>query len=49
MTTEEIELNESLEAVGVDVWETDLGEFVLQVADESPSHIVGPSLHKSRE
>ncbi|ELZ89771.1 LUD domain-containing protein [Haloferax sulfurifontis] len=49
MTTEEIELNESLEAAGVDVWETDLGEFVLQVADESPSHIVGPSLHKSRE
>ncbi|EMA40480.1 LUD domain-containing protein [Halococcus hamelinensis] len=49
MTTEEIEVNEALEQGGVDVWETDLGEFVLQVADESPSHIVGPSLHKSRE
>lgn len=49
MTTEEIDLNEALEADDVDVWETDLGEFVIQVAEESPSHIVGPSLHKSRE
>ncbi|WP_226021850.1 LUD domain-containing protein [Halomicrobium salinisoli] len=49
MTTEEIDLNEGLEARGLDVWETDLGEFVIQVAEESPSHIVGPSLHKSRE
>jgi iron-sulfur cluster protein len=49
MTTEEIELNEALEADAYDVWETDLGEFVIQVADEAPSHIVGPSLHKSRE
>ena len=49
MTTEEIDLNEGIEAADVDVWETDLGEFVVQVADEAPSHIVGPSLHKSRE
>ena len=49
MTTEEIELNERLERDGADVWETDLGEFVLQVADETPSHIVGPSLHKSKD
>ncbi|QCC49409.1 LUD domain-containing protein [Halobellus limi] len=49
MTTEEIDLNDALEACGVDVWETDLGEFVVQVADEAPSHIVGPSLHRSRE
>ncbi|HET7324525.1 MAG TPA: LUD domain-containing protein, partial [Halococcus sp.] len=49
MTTEEIEVNDALEDAGVDVYETDLGEFVLQVADESPSHIVGPSIHKSRE
>jgi L-lactate utilization protein LutB len=49
MTTEEIDLNEALQADGVDVWETDLGEFVIQVAEETPSHIVGPSLHKSRE
>src|SRR5699024_11108528 len=48
MTTEEIEVNDALEQDGIDVWETDLGEFVLQIADESPSHLVGPSLHKSR-
>ncbi|SFG85683.1 iron-sulfur cluster-binding protein [Halopelagius inordinatus] len=48
MTTEELDVNEHLESRGVDVWETDLGEFVLQVADEAPSHLVGPSLHKSR-
>jgi iron-sulfur cluster protein len=49
MTTEELDVNEALEEAGIDVWETDLGEFVIQVADEGPSHIVGPSLHRSRE
>ncbi len=49
MTTEELEVNEALEADGVDVVETDLGEWVLQVADEAPSHIVAPAIHKSRE
>jgi iron-sulfur cluster protein len=48
MTSEEIEINEHLAARGVDVWETDLGEFVLQVAEEAPSHIVAPAIHKSR-
>ncbi|MFW5934298.1 MAG: LUD domain-containing protein [Halolamina sp.] len=49
MTSEEIDVNESLEASGAEVWETDLAEFVLQVADEAPSHIVAPAIHKSRE
>jgi len=49
MTSEEIEVNEALEAAGVEVVETDLGEWVLQVADEAPSHIVAPAIHKSRE
>jgi iron-sulfur cluster protein len=49
MTSEEIEVNEALEADGVDVVETDLGEWVLQVAEEAPSHIVAPAIHKSRE
>jgi iron-sulfur cluster protein len=49
MTTEEIEVNEALESVGVDVCETDLGEFVIQVADEASSHLVGPAFHKSTE
>ena len=49
MTSEEIEVNEALAADGVDVVETDLGEWVLQVADETPSHIVAPAIHKSRD
>jgi iron-sulfur cluster protein len=51
MTSEEIEVNEALagDGDGVDVVETDLGEWVLQVADEAPSHIVAPAIHKSRE
>ncbi|RDI69939.1 LUD domain-containing protein [Halopelagius longus] len=49
MTTEEIEVNDVLEADGVDVVETDLGEWVLQLAEEAPSHIVAPAIHKSRE
>ncbi|MCU4742581.1 LUD domain-containing protein [Natronoglomus mannanivorans] len=49
MTSEEIEVNEALEARDVDVVETDLGEWVLQVADEAPSHLVAPAIHKSRE
>ncbi|MCH7661431.1 MAG: LUD domain-containing protein, partial [Euryarchaeota archaeon] len=48
MTSEEIEVNDALESAGVDVYETDLGEFVIQLAEESPSHIVGPAIHKSR-
>ncbi|MFB6075492.1 MAG: LUD domain-containing protein [Haloarculaceae archaeon] len=49
MTSEEIEINDALERDGIEVVETDLGEWVLQVADESPSHIVAPAIHKSRE
>ncbi|WP_227357053.1 LUD domain-containing protein [Haladaptatus salinisoli] len=49
MTGEEIAVNDRLEAAGVDVYETDLGEFVLQVADEAPSHLVAPAIHRSRE
>jgi len=49
MTSEEMELNEALLEDDVDVVETDLGEWVLQVADEAPSHIVAPAIHKSRE
>ena len=49
MTSEEIEVNEHLERAGVDVVETDLGEWVLQLAEETPSHIVAPAVHKSRE
>ncbi|WP_241434385.1 LUD domain-containing protein [Natronorubrum tibetense] len=49
MTTEEIDLNDALEREDIDVYETDLGEWVLQVADDTPSHIVGPAMHLTRE
>lgn len=49
MTTEEIELNYHLENEGVTVYETDLGEFIVQLSDEKPYHIVTPAMHKSKE
>jgi len=49
ITSEEIRLNHWLEASGIQVAETDLAEFILQVADEQPSHIIAPALHYSRE
>jgi len=49
ITSEEIKLNHALEAAGITVAETDLAEFILQVADEQPSHIIAPALHYSRE
>ncbi|HET6952307.1 MAG TPA: LutB/LldF family L-lactate oxidation iron-sulfur protein [Acidimicrobiales bacterium] len=48
MATEEIELNLALEAVGAQVVETDLGEWIIQLAGETPSHIIAPALHKDR-
>jgi L-lactate dehydrogenase complex protein LldF len=48
MTTEEIELNERLEHHGLEAVETDLGEYILQLAHERPYHIVAPALHKTR-
>ena len=48
MTTEELGTNGALEAAGIEVTETDLGEFVIQVADEAPSHLIAPGMHKSR-
>lgn len=48
MTCEEIELNPALEAAGMQVSETDLGEFIIQLAGEPPFHILGPAMHKTR-
>ena len=47
MVTEEIALNEALEAIGAEVVETDLGELIVQLAGEKPFHIVAPAAHKS--
>ncbi len=49
MVSEEMGLNAFLEGQGVGVVETDLGEFIIQHAGESPSHIVAPAVHKDRQ
>jgi iron-sulfur cluster protein len=49
ITSEEIRLNPVLEAEVIEVVESDLAEFILQVADEQPSHIIAPAVHYSRE
>ncbi len=49
ITSEEIHLNHELESHGTEVAETDLAEFILQAADEQPSHIIAPAIHYSRE
>jgi L-lactate dehydrogenase complex protein LldF len=53
MATEEIELNRRLEedyaGLGLEIVETDLGEWIAQLAGDTPSHIVGPILHMNKE
>jgi L-lactate dehydrogenase complex protein LldF len=49
MASEEIHLNHALEEAGLEVVETDLGEYIIQLAGETPSHIIAPSIHKTRE
>ncbi len=48
MATEEIHLNDALEAAGVTPIETDLGEYIIQLAHERPSHIIAPAIHKTK-
>ena len=48
MATEEIQLNEALEAAGITPVETDLGEYIIQLAHERPSHIIAPAIHKTK-
>jgi L-lactate dehydrogenase complex protein LldF len=48
MVTEEIHLATALEKVGATVWETDLGEFIVQLRNEPPYHIVTPAMHLTR-
>ena len=49
MTTEEIRLGPLLEKANIEVVETDLGEYIVQLAHETPSHITAPALHKTRD
>jgi len=48
MATEEIHLNDALQAAGVTPIETDLGEYIIQLAHERPSHIIAPAIHKTK-
>ena len=49
MVTEEVGLNHALEAASIDVLETDLGEYIVQLGGETPSHIVAPIVHKTKD
>ncbi|MDJ0757060.1 MAG: LutB/LldF family L-lactate oxidation iron-sulfur protein, partial [Ardenticatenaceae bacterium] len=49
MVTEEIHLNDALEKAGVRPIESDLGEYIIQLADERPSHIIAPVMHRTRQ
>ncbi|MBF0264177.1 MAG: iron-sulfur cluster-binding protein [Gammaproteobacteria bacterium] len=49
MVSEEIGLNDYLEQQQIEVLESDLGEFIIQLAKEPPSHIVAPAIHKNRQ
>ncbi|PWH18592.1 MAG: iron-sulfur cluster-binding protein [Anaerolineae bacterium] len=49
MATEEIALNHALEAAGIEALETDLGEYIIQLAGTGPSHIIVPAVHLTKE
>ncbi len=49
MIAEEVALNEHLEAAGLEVVETDLGEYIIQLRHEPPSHIIAPAIHLNKE
>ncbi|MDA0769721.1 MAG: iron-sulfur cluster-binding protein [SAR202 cluster bacterium Casp-Chloro-G4] len=49
MVSEEMGLNHRLEEAGIEPVETDLGEYIIQLADETPFHIIAPAIHKSKE
>lgn len=49
MASEEIHLNKHLEEIGVSVRETDLGEWIIQLAGQKPSHMVMPAIHMTKE
>ena len=49
MASEEIHLNQHLEKAGIEVGETDLGEWIIQLAGQTPSHMVMPAIHMTKE
>jgi L-lactate dehydrogenase complex protein LldF len=49
MATQEIGLNEALDAVGINAWETDLAELIVQLGGDTPSHFLVPAIHRNRD
>ncbi len=49
MVSEEIGLNHAMEVAGIEALETDMGEYIVQLAGEAPSHIIMPAIHKTRQ
>ncbi|MEB3101505.1 LutB/LldF family L-lactate oxidation iron-sulfur protein [Ferviditalea candida] len=49
MVSEEVHINRALEGIGVEAVETDLGEYIIQLASETPSHIIIPAIHKNKK
>ena len=49
MVSEEIELNHAMEAVGIEALESDMGEYIVQLDGEKPSHIIMPAIHKTKQ
>jgi L-lactate dehydrogenase complex protein LldF len=48
MVSEEIEFNHAMEAAGIEAFESDMGEYIVQLAGEKPSHIIMPAIHKTK-
>ncbi len=49
MVSEEVGLNHAMAAAGIEALETDMGEYIVQLANEAPSHIIMPAIHKTKE
>ena len=49
MVSEEIEFNQAMQAAGIEALESDMGEYIVQLAGETPSHIIMPAIHKTKQ
>ncbi|MBK9236573.1 MAG: iron-sulfur cluster-binding protein [Rhodoferax sp.] len=49
MVSEEVEFNHAMQAAGIEALESDMGEYIVQLANEKPSHIIMPAIHKTKQ
>ena len=49
MVSEEVGFNDAMEAAGIEALESDMGEYIVQLAGETPSHIIMPAIHKTKQ